>query len=688
MPPTLHRSVCPYDCPDACGLVVRVEEGRAVEVTGDPEHPFTRGTLCPKMNRYQDTVHHPERLTTPLLRVGAKGAGAFEPMGWEEAIDRIAERWRAIIATQGAEAILPYSYAGTMGLVQRNIGQPFFHRLGASRLDRTICSPAKAAGWSLVMGATPSIHPDACRTSDLILLWGINAAATSLHALHAVREAKRNGAKVWLIDTYAHATAPLCDRVILVRPGTDGALALGILHLLEEMGLTDAGFLAQYVQGYYALRAEILPDYPPERVAAITGVPVATLRALAEAYGRARDPHIRLGNGLSRYGNGAMTIRTLACLPAVVGAYAKPGGGAFASTSTGGAFPMQLLDRQDLLPGPVRTINMNRLGWALTELKDPPVASLYVYHSNPAAVTPDQNAVLRGLTREDLFTVVHERFMTDTARYADLVLPATSSLEHSDLYRSYGTYCIQRARPVVAPVGESKSNLEAFQLLARGMGFTEAVFTQSADQLIEALLASPHPWREGMDAGRLEQGFAVELDPGTGPELRFDTPSGKVEILNPRDPEPLPRFLPSHSAADPHPLQLLTAPSVQGLNSTFQEREDLRRRQGPMSVLMNAGDAAARNLTDGSPVTVFNDLGEVAFSLKVANGVPPGVVVAEGVRWRRFAPGDRTVNALTSQRLTDRAGGSTFYDNRVDVRSWNEISDAIAQGAGQASQGG
>ena len=668
MPSSLHRSVCPYDCPDACGLLVRVEEGRAVEVTGDPEHPFTRGTLCPKMNRYQDTVHHPERLTTPLLRVGPKGAGAFEPIGWDEAVDRITDAWRGIIATQGAEAILPYSYAGTMGLVQRNIGQPFFHRLGASRLDRTICSPAKAAGWSLVLGDTPAPRPDACAASDLILLWGINAAATNLHGLHAVREAKRNGAKVWLIDTYAHTTAPLCDRVILVRPGTDGALALGILRLLEEMGLTDAGFLAQHVQGYDALRATILPDYPPERVAAITGVPVATLRALAEAYGRARDPHIRLGNGLSRYGNGAMTIRTLACLPAVVGAYAKPGGGAFASTSTGGAFPMQLLDREDLLPGPVRTINMNRLGWALTELKDPSVASLYVYHSNPAVVAPDQNAVLRGLAREDLFTVVHERFMTDTALFADLVLPATTSLEHSDLYRAFGTYCVQRARAVVAPVGESRSNLEVFQALARALGFTEDVFSQSADDLIDALLAEPHPWREGVDMARLDQGYAVELDPRRQ-TLRFGTPSGKVEVLNPRDPEPLPRFLPPHSADDPHPLQLVTAPAVQGLNSTFHEREDLRRRMGRMALRVNPTEAAARELADGDPVTAFNGLGEVAFTLEVTDKVPPGVAVAEGVWWQRFAPGDRTVNALTSQRLTDRGGGSTFYDNRVDVRA-------------------
>jgi len=669
MPASLHRSVCPYDCPDACGLLVTVEEGQAVAVAGDPEHPFTRGSLCPKMNRYQDTVHHPERLTVPLRRVGAKGAGDFAPISWEEAIGTIATRWGDILRTRGPEAILPYSYAGTMGLIQRNAGHAFFHRLGASRLDRTICSPAKGAGWALVMGDTPAPHPDACATSDLILLWGMNPAATNLHGLHAVREAKRRGAQVWLIDTYAHATAPLCDRVVLVRPGTDGALALGLLHLMDRQGLCDEAFLAGQVQGAAEFRARILPDYPPERVAALTGVPEATIRELAEAYGRARDPHLRPGNGLSRYGNGAMTLRILACLPAFVGAYAKPGGGAFASTSTGHAFPMRLVTREDLLPGPVRTLNMNRLGWALTELADPPVASLYVYHANPAAVAPDQNAVLRGLGREDLFTVVHERFMTDTALYADLVLPATSSLEHCDLYRSYGTYCIQRAAAVVEPVGQSRSNLAVFQALARAMGFTEAIFSSSADELIDALLAEPHPWREGLDTARLGQGLAVELDPAREARPGFRTPSGKVEVLNPRDEEPLPRYLPPHSAADPHPLQLVTAPAIQGLNSTFHEREDLRRRMGPMAVRLHPSEAAARGLALGDQVTVFNGLGEVAFTLETTDRVPPGLAVAEGVWWRRHAPGDRTVNALTSQRLTDRGGGSTFYDNRVEVRA-------------------
>ncbi len=527
------RSVCPFDCPDACGLLVEVEENRAVRVSGDPEHPFTRGTLCPKMLHYERTVHSPRRLTTPLRRSGAKGSGAFVPIGWEEAIATIAGRWREIIARHGAEAILPYSYAGTMGLIQRNAGHPFFHRLGASRLARTICSPAKGAGWKAVMGETPGPHPDTVMASDLVILWGINAAATSIHFLHGVREARRRGAKVWLIDTYRTPTAGAADELFLVRPGSDGALALGMMHVLAAEGLLDSSFIEAHVQGFQELREKVLPDYPPERVAEITGLPAAVILDMARRFGRARAPFIRLGSGLSRYGNGAMTVRCIVALPALVGAYGREGGGCLASTSSGAAIAMAEVTREDFMPRPTRTINMIRLGQALNELGDPPVMSLYVYHSNPAAVAPDQNAVLRGLAREDLFTVVHERFLTDTARWADLVLPATSSLEHSDLYNSYGTYCIQRAAAAVPAVGESKSNWEVFSLLAAAMGFAEPFFRQSADVLIDHLLALPASMREGIDLASFAAGKAVELSlpPAAASDLPHPFRAG-------RDPQP------------------------------------------------------------------------------------------------------------------------------------------------------
>ncbi|AJE04904.1 molybdopterin oxidoreductase family protein [Geobacter pickeringii] len=669
MSATITRSVCPYDCPDTCGLLVEVENGRAVRVTGDPEHPFTRGTLCPKMLHYERTVHSPERLTTPLIRTGAKGAGEFRRASWEEAIATIAARWQEIIAAHGAEAILPYSYAGTMGLVQRNSGHPFFHRLGASRLERTICSPAKEAGWQAVMGETPAPHPDEVAESDLVILWGINAAATNIHFLHGVREAKRRGAAVWLIDTYETPTAKTADRVILPRPGSDGALALGLMHVISREGLVDRAFVAERVQGFAELAETILPDYPPERVEALTGIPAATVEELARLYAKARAPFIRLGSGLSRYGNGAMTIRTICALPALVGAYGKRGGGLFASTSTGPAFALKEVTREDFQARPTRLVNMNRLGHALTELADPPVMALYVYHSNPAAVTPDQNAILRGLGRDDLFTVVHERFMTDTARWADVVLPATSSLETSDLYRAYGTYCIQRCRPAVPPVGESRSNWDTFALLAEAMGFDEPFFRQSADELIDRLLAIPTSMREGIDLARFNEGKGVELPLPADAPRTFRTPSGKVEILNPREPEPLPRFLPAHEEGGTLPLMLMTAPTPYALNASFYEQEELREKQGGMCLMVNPAEAAARGLADGQRVVAFNVRGEVAFILRVTGGVPAGVAVAEGVWWSAHAPGDRTVNALTSQRLTDRGNGSTFYDTRIDIRA-------------------
>jgi anaerobic selenocysteine-containing dehydrogenase len=664
---SLTRSVCPYDCPDACGLLVEVADGKAVSVRGDPEHPFTRGTLCSKMLHYERTVHSPLRLTTPLLRAGPKGGGAFERISWDGAIGRTAETWRRIIGSHGAEAILPYSYAGTMGLIQRNSGHPFFHRLGASRLARTICSPAKDAGYQAVLGETPAPHPDEVGKSDLVILWGINAAATSIHFLHGVREARKRGARVWLIDTYRTPTADVADRVILIRPGSDGALALGMMHLLTARGVIDRKFIDSHVQGFEEFADRILPEYAPREVSRLTGLDAASIMEMAAAYGAARAPFIRLGSGLSRYGNGAMSVRCITVLPALVGAYGKPGAGLFTDTKTSSAFAMEEVTREDFMARPTRVVNMNLLGHALNELDGPRVMALYVYHSNPAAVAPDQNAVLRGLAREDLFTVVHERFLTDTARYADIVLPATSSLEHADLYRSYGTYCIQRARPVIPAVGESRSNSDVFRLLASAMGFQEPFFKQSADDLIDLLLAIPRPLREGIDREALAAGRAVELRvPPAGPP--FLTPSAKVEILNSREPEHFPRYLPTHEEVSGFPLRLMTAPTRHALNSSFYEREELRLRQGGMRLMMNPSDAGLRGLADGTEVIAYNRLGEAAFILATAPGVPEGIVVAEGIWWLPFSPGSRSVNALTSQRLTDRGEGSTFYDNRVEVR--------------------
>ena len=658
------RSVCPYDCPDACSLLVKVENGRAIEVVGEPQHPITQGKLCPKMRDYPATVYSPERILTPLRRTGAKGSGAFTPISWEEAIASIAEQWRGLVAQYGGEAILPFSYAGTMGVVQRNAEHAFFHRLGASQLERTLCSPAKDYGWRAIMGGTKGMRVQETVHSDLIVIWGANAAATSVHFLHFVQQAKKKGAKVWLIDTYETPTAAVADRVIRLQPGSDAALALGLVRLLDEEGLSDEAFLEEHVQGYEKLRQETLPDYTAEKVAALTGVTPQEQLELAQALGRAKAPLIRMGSGMTRYGNGAMTIRAILCVPVWLGAWRHLGGGAYGDLSTGAAIDKDVVLRPDLLNPATRSININQLGDALTQA-EPPVRSLYVYHCNPAAVVADQNKVLAGLRRDDLFTVVHERFLTDTALFADIVLPATTSLEQDDLFTCYGHYFVQRSPAAIAPVGEAKSNWDVFRLLAEAMGFA-GLYEKTAAQMVDAVLDRPTPWLEAAGVEKIRQGDFVELPVAADYKLQYLTPSGKIEVWNPLEQEPLPRWLPPHGGEGD--LWLMTAPSLYGLNSSFREQPRLMQLRGAMSLLMHPADAAKRKLQDGALVEVWNARGRVLFTLAVTEKAQLGVVVAEGVWKLADAAGANTVNALTSQRLTDRAAGSTFYDTRVFVR--------------------
>ena len=534
----IKPSVCPYDCPDCCGLLITVEDGKAVCVAGDPEHAFTRGTLCPKMAHYERTVHSAKRIMTPLRRAGQKGERRFIPISWDEAIEEIVGRWQSIIRDYGAEAILPYSYAGTMGTIGYSAGHALFYALGATSLDRTICAPAKSRGYRDVMGATLPTAPQEAQHSDMIVLWSISMLATDIHFRHDIEMARKRGARVYCIDTYRTKTADYADAFLCPRPGTDGALALAILHVLVRDGLADRAFLKEYVQGADELEQKVLPHYTPEAAAAITGVPAADIRAFAHAYGSARAPFIRLGSGQSRYVNGAMTSRLITCLPAFVGAYAKKGGGLLTSASGSHAFDKNIIRRPDLEHPGVRHINMCELGRALNDdALEPPIKALYIYSSNPACTAPDQNQVLRGLQREDLFTVVHERFLTDTTRYADIVLPATTSLESEDLYYSYGHYTIQRARAVIPPVGESKSNWQTARLLAKAMHLTDPIFTKTEEDLVEALIAStreawPLPLT-GEALQRLRDSHPVDLPLPEDYKLHFATPSGKIEIRSP-----------------------------------------------------------------------------------------------------------------------------------------------------------
>ena len=664
----INKSACPYDCPDCCGLLITTENGRAIKVEGDPAHPFTRGTLCPKMAHYERTVHSPKRLLTPLKRVGAKGAGKFVPISWQEAVDEIASRWRGIIDRYGAEAILPYSYAGTMGTIQYSAGHALFYALGASSLDRTICAPAKADGYRSLMGGTLPTAPQEAQQSDYIVLWSISMLATDIHFKHDVDIARKNGAKIICVDTYETKTAQYADEFICVKPGSDGALALGMLHVLAREKLVDEAFIHQYVQGWEELQAQILPQYPPEKAAEITGVPVQEIESFARAFAAARAPFIRLGSGQSRYGNGAMTSRLITCLPAVVGAYAKAGGGLLTSSSGSHAFDKDNIRRPDMEKKGVRHINMIKLGDVLTDSTlQPPVKSLFVYSSNPACTAPDQNKVLAGLKRDDLFTVVHERFMTDTALYADIVLPATTSLEHEDIYYSYGQYVIQRGKQLIPPVGESRSNWQVMQLLAEAMGLEDEFFRQSETELVERFIASTDKsWPLPVDKESLAQGEPVELPLPENYKLDFKTPSGKIEILNPSLDRQLPDYLPPHLAKDKEEFILINSPDPRILDSSFNEREELTKGN-IMVLLLNPADGQRLHLQDGDAVMAENTQGQAEFTVKLSARVQTGTVVSEGVWWRQHTAAGNT-NLLTHQRTTDKAEGSTFYDVRVNLR--------------------
>jgi anaerobic selenocysteine-containing dehydrogenase len=674
------HSVCPHDCPSACSLEVRADGGRVLAVTGTASHPFTQGVICGKVREYAERVHSPLRIARPLRRVGPKGAGRFEPIGWDEAVAEIARRWRAIIAAHGAEAILPFSYAGSMGQVQYFAGHPLFHALGASRLDRTICTATAYAGWRATVGAVTGNDSEQMVGADLAVLWGINAAYTTINVMTLVKQARARGAHVVVVDPYRTPTAQQADEHLMVRPGTDGALALAMMHVLIAEGRVDHAYVARATLGFEPL-AEHVRAWTPARVAPIVGLPEATIVAFARRYGATRASFLRIGIGLSRHDNGAMTCRTLACLPALTGAYADPHGGALLSSGGAAGFDYTLLERADLMPGPPsRVINMIQLGRVLTDpALAPPVKALYVYSSNPAAICPNQALVLAGLAREDLFTVVHEQVMTDTARYADLVLPATTSMEHEDLYRSFGQLYLQLAEPVVAPVGEARSNWETIGMLARALGVAEAHYARTPGEVIRELLAHGDDTVRGITYERLRAEGSVRLNLPR-PYLPFadgaPTASGRVEFyseaLAARGLPPLPTWMPlregpGDNGGGRYPLQCIVPPNRFFLNSSFSQSERLRRRQGTPTVMLAPADAAARGIADGDRVRVESARGAVEFTARVTDATRTGVAVIEGIWWHRFHPGGRGVNVLTDDRTTDLGGGPALHSNMVEV---------------------
>ena len=676
--PEIKPSVCPHDCPDTCGLLVTVENGRAMAVKGDPAHPFTQGFLCRKVNKYPQRIHSPARLTRPLLRTGPKGGGGFKEIGWDQALDLVAQRLEETISSHGPQAVLPYCYSGHMGLVHRFAGQPFFHRLGASIQEWTICAATSSAGFGFSLGHGPNTDIETAVDSDLILIWGNNTLTSNLHAWPFFSRAREQGARLVAIDPYRNRTAAKADHHLMLKPGTDAALALGLMGILIEKGLVDREFINSRTSGFEELAGRAA-EYPPEQAAEICGLPASEIERLALDYGRARAPYIRLGWGPGRQLKGGMAARTVALLPALVGAFEKPGGGITFSTGAAGAFNLAPLQRPDLAPAGTRSLNMVRLGKSLNDLADPPIKLLYVYLANPAVAAPDTSAVMRGLAREDLFTVVQEMFLTETAAMADLVLPGASSLEVTDLYRAYGHYYVQMARPVIPLVGQSRSTLSVFQELAGRMGFGEEVFSANEEEIISWLVETDSPYLAGLTMDKLSSLRPLRLNVPENPFTEgFKTPSGKVEFLSPAMAQagldPLPDGAPSldPEGEDRFPLQLITPPCHHFLNSTFNEIEPLRRAAGEADLILHPNDASARGISQGQAVRVFNRRGECRLVANLSDGVSPGVSVARGLWWGRHSPGGKGANHLTSQRLADVGGSSAFHCNLVEVERATE----------------
>lgn len=677
------KTVCPLDCPDTCSILATVEDGRVTRLDGDPDHPFTRGFLCHKVTHYGRRLYSPLRVLYPARRVGPKGGpgdARFERMTWDEALDEIARRFAAIAAEYGGEAILPYSYGGSLGIVQRLAGHRFFYRLGASRLRRTICDPAAMAGWEMTIGKGISTDLAQAEHSDLIVIWGMNVAATNVHFVPIVKAAKSRGARVVQIDPYRNRTSHLADDVLQLRPGTDAALALGIMHVLLREDLLDHDYIERNTTGYEALRNRVLREYPVERVAGITGLAADDIVNLARGYGRARAPFLRVGFAFTRHENGGMAMRTIACLPGLVGSFRKRGGGAHHETAEAFAFNYDRVRGEDRFHPATREINMLKLAEALLEETSPPVKALFVYNCNPAAVAPDQSRVHAGLRREDLFTVVHEQVHTDTVDYADILLPAPTFLEYLDLYKSYGHYYLQMGKPVIEPLGEAKPNLEVFRLLARRCGFTDPCFDDTELDIMRQALDTSSEFLAGIDVERLLSGEPVRLNLPAGADPfagGFYTPSGKLEFYSERMAQlgldPLPAYRacsesPENAALHRrYPLQLLVPPSVHFLNSTFGVVDEQRRRVGQPAVKIHPADAARRGIVSRDPIRMWNDRGACEYYAEVTADTREGVVVAEGLWWAKHTPRGRSANTLVSTRLTDLGEGSTFQCNLVEI---------------------
>lgn len=683
---------CPHDCPDCCALETQVDErGRAVSVRGRADHPVTRGWLCAKVNRYLDRVYHADRLLYPLRRVGPKGSGAFERISWDEAIADITGRWRDIIHQYGADCILPYSYAGTLGLVNGAVTDSrFWHRLGACRLERAICGHAAEEAVTLTVGGRLAPPPDMLIHSKLILIWGSNPASTAPHIMPFLREAQRNGTRVIVIDPIRTLTARSADWHIQPLPGTDAALALGMMHVMVTERLHQPDWIAGHALGWEYLLERIM-QFPPERVAQITGLSLETIVELARSYATTTPALLRVTDGINRHTNGGQTVRTLACLPAITGQYGLLGGGLMYSTSDWLRWDAEAVSHRSepVNPPEPRMVNMNRLGAILTGEADPPIYSLYVYNANPVASAPNASRITEGLMREDLFTVVHDLFETDTARFADIILPATSQLEHVDLHKPYGHLTLQYNTPAIAPQGEARSNWDVMRLLAAGMGFSESWLQEDANSVIQGVLAASverNPFLAGITLERLQAEGAIPFPIPSEQRVPFAdgifrTPSGKVEFYSAQAAakgyDPVPNWVPEAESCVPEQgklkadarLPLLCPAAHHFVSSTFGNQELLRTKEHAPTLRIHPRDAAQRGIVHGQMVRVRNERGSCQLVADVTEEVRPGVLATTTVWWPQFSPERRNINWTTSDRLADFGGNSTFYTNMVLVET-------------------
>ena len=721
------HAACPHDCPDACGVLITVEDGRATKIQGDPSHPVTQGFLCAKVAKYLDRVYSPERVLYPMRRVAPKGPRradarhSFERITWDEALDEIASRFKTIIGEFGSEAILPFSYGGTLGVLNNaSMDRRFFHRLGASQLARTICTAAGEEGLKSVLGAKLGTEPEQFRHSRYIIAWAANIHGNNVHLWPFIEEARRAGAKLIVIDPYRTRTAKCADWYLPINPGSDAALALAMMHVIINEDLYDADYVARYTLGFEQLREKV-QEYPPDKVAKWTGIAAADIVKLAREYATVRPAVIRLNYGVQRSERGGMSTRAVAMLPCITGSWNEIGGGLQMSISGAFALRTEAIQGAELmlktLGRPARTVNMVELGKVLNTLEDPPIKALLVYNSNPAAVCPNHNEVVRGLQRADLFTAVHEQFFTDTIDYADIVLPATTFFEHKDLQKAYGHYYLQISNQAIDPLGECRSNVELFRSLAERMGFHEPCFGESVDEMIDVALDSDSEWLRGIDRERLERERHVRLHfdgvgagsspswtgqrpvptqtvarpANSGPTIpteaaetrpflpfaagNFPTRSGKAElfseILKAQGLDPVASFTPPEESrhsdqAKTFPLELLARKADNFLNTTFCNVPSAQQMEESGMLEINTDDARARGIAEGDTVRVFNARGDILLRARVNGAVQPGVVSAR-LNWAKLNEGLRNVNVLTSEKLTDMGNAPAFYSVLVEV---------------------